>query len=108
MRSAGEYPYTVDLHRPVVDEDTPDAFGHKTTTYKLRAQCAARVWTTSTVNQSRDPGELTVHAPRLELLNPVSGVEVGWRIIWRGKIWQVDATEEREFNLIVTLSAVGT
>lgn len=100
----GRFPYTVDLYQPVVDPE-PDDYGHQQTTYTLRFQSAARVWTTSTAGASRDAGELVVHTPRLELLQPTAGIEVGWRLIWRGRLWNIDATEERGFNLIVTLSA---
>lgn len=105
MRSAGEYPYTIDLMQPT--DGQVDRFGHTPSTFKTVAQCAARVWTTSTNGATRDPGELTVYQPRLELLNPRSGIDVGWRLIWRGKIWNIEATEEREFNLVVTLSPVA-
>lgn len=101
-KGAGDYPYTVELYRP--SESAQGDYGHTQTTYKLRGQAAARVWTTSTTGASRDPGELTVHAPRLELLSPMEGIEVGWRLMWRGRMWTIDATEEREFDLVVTLS----
>lgn len=101
----GRYPYTVELYEPVVAAEADD-FGHRQTTYTLRFQAAARVWTTSTTGASRDAGELTVHTPRLELLEPTDGIEVGWRLMCRGRLWTIEATEEREFNLVVTLSRI--
>ncbi len=101
----GRFPYTVDLYKPT--EQPADAFGHIGSSFALQAQCAARVWTTSTTGSSRDAADLTINTPRLELLEPISGVDVGWQLVWRGKVWKIDATEERGFNLVVTLSLAG-
>ena len=102
---AGNYPYTVELYNQV-ESTAENAFGHKTLANRLRGRCAARVWTTSNAATSRDAGELVTHTPRLELLEPLSGVDVNWQLKWKERMYTIVATEEREFNLVVTLARV--
>lgn len=103
--SAGDFPYTIDLYQPA--DDSVDAFGHKVKSWSSVAQCAARVWQTSTAETSRDAAEFPVRAPRLLLREPIDGVEVGWRLMWRGRLWQLISTEERAFDLLVSLEPVA-
>ncbi len=103
--SAGKFPYVVELHRPTAG--AKDGYGHKVTSYRLRGQAAARVWTVTNSGTASDPADLVTHAPRLLLKEPIAGIDVGWRLIWKGKLFQIDATEERGFDLLVTLSPVA-
>lgn len=103
--SAGKFPFVVDLHRPTYGN--ADTYGHKPATYKLAGQAAARVWTASNAGTSSDPADLVTHAPRLLLKEPLAGIEINWRVTWKGKLFTVDATEERGFDLLVTLSPVA-
>lgn len=103
--SAGRFPYVVELYRS--SDGTPDQYGQTTASFKLRGQAAARVWTAANSGTSSDPADLVTHTPRLLLKEPIAGIEVGWRLMWKGKLYSIDATEERGFDLLVTLSPVA-
>lgn len=103
--SAGRFPYVVDLYRRTLGN--ADAHGHKTETFKIRGQAAARVWTVSNAGVDSGPADLVTHTPRLLLKEPISGIEVGWRLLWKGKLFSIDATEERGFDLLLTLTPVA-
>lgn len=103
--SAGRFPYVVDLFRPRLG--TTDDYGHRDANYVLHGKAAARVWTVSNASSASEPADLVTHQPRLLLKEPIQGIEVGWRVIWKGKIYGIDATEERGFDLLVTLNPVA-
>lgn len=102
---AGKFPYTVDLYQPTAG--SADGYGHKTTSYAVVAQAAARVWTVSNASTQSDPADLVTRTPRLLLKEPIQGIEVGWRVMWKGKLFQIDATEERGWDLLITLNPVA-
>jgi hypothetical protein len=99
---AGKFPLTVDLYQPTVG--TADDFGHKPKSHTQVGQAAARIWTATTSGTNGDAADLVQRRPQLLLKEPISGIEIGWRIMWRGRLYSVDATDERGVDLLVTLS----
>jgi hypothetical protein len=100
--ASGEFPYTVTLYQPTANPPVDD-FGHALQNWTTVALCAARVWVASAAEQSGDPGEFGVRSARLLLREPVPGVVVGWRVMWKAQLWTIIGTEERQHDLLVTL-----
>ena len=103
--SAGRFPYVVELYRPTAG--AADQFGHIASTFRIQGHAAARVWTVSNTGTDSSAADLVTHTPRLLLKEPIAGIDVGWRLGWKGKLFAVDQTEERGFDVLVTLSPVA-
>lgn len=102
---AGNFPYTIDLYQPTTG--TRDDLGHNPVTFANVGQCAARVWTASVSGTPSDPADLVTVQPRLLLKEPIAALAINWRVMWKGKLYSIEATEERGFDLLVTLSPVA-